>query len=68
MFSGNPIYSIPHEGLFPHDHNYVSRYKAFFFKLNGLNRRDKISSGTMPGPNIPSLTILLEQLVSEKLG
>ena len=28
--------------------------------LKGLNRQDKISFSTMPGPNIPSLTILLE--------
>ena len=49
------------------DHNHVSRYESNIFKLNGLIRRDKISFGAMPCPNIPSLTVLLEKL-SDKLS
>ena len=69
MFSRNPIYPLPREGLFPHIS--VATITTFpgtnIFKLNGLNRRDKISFGAMPSPKIPSLTILLETL-SDKLG
>ena len=40
------------------DHNHISRYKSNIFKLNGLKRRDKISFGAMPSPNIPSVTVI----------
>ena len=42
------------------NHNHVFGYKSYTFKLNGLNRQDKIFFGVMPSPNIPSNTILLE--------
>ena len=65
-----PYIHSPVKGFSAHisgDHNHVSRYKSNIFKLNGLNRRDKISFGAMPSPNIPSLTVMLEKL-SDKLG
>ena len=40
------------------EHNQFPRYKSYIFKLNGFNRRDKISFGAMLIPNIPSLTVL----------
>ena len=46
---------------------HLSRYKPNVFKLNGLNRRDKISFGAMRSLNILFLTALLEKL-SDKLG
>ena len=49
------------------NHNHVSRYNSNIFKLNGLNRRDKITFGAMPIPIIPSLTVFLEK-VSDKLA
>ena len=48
------------------DHNHLSWNRSNIFKLNELNRRDKVSFGAMPSPNIPSLTVLLEKL-SDKL-
>ena len=42
------------------DHNHSSRCKSTVFKLNELNRQDKIYFGAMPSPNIPSLTVLLK--------
>ena len=42
------------------DHNYVSRYKSYIFKLSGLNRRDKIYFGAICSQDILSLTAVLE--------
>ena len=63
-----PNIHSPVKGFSAHissDHNHVSRYKSNIFKLNKLNRRDKISFGAMPSPNIASLTVLLEKLVEQ---
>ena len=62
------VHLIPHihspmKGFFAYisgDHNYVSRYKSYVFKLSGLSRRDKISFGAICSQDIPSLTAVLE--------
>ena len=65
-FHVTPYIHSPVKGFSAHisgDQNHVSWFESNIFKSNVLNKRDKISFGTMPSPNISSLTVSLEKII-----
>lgn len=71
MFLRNPTYPLPRDGYFSlytnGDHDHITMYNSNTFKLTEVKNRDEIFYGTMPGPNIPALTVLLEKIQRSKV-
>lgn len=71
MFLRSPTYPLPRDGYFflytngHHDH--ISMYNSHTFKLTEVKNRDEIFYGTIPDPNIPALTVLLEKIQRSKV-